>query len=91
MRTWILSTVAAVGLGLSGTASEADAAWAYRTAVRWDPACCKYVSYTERYWVPDCGPRRCDDGPVFYRGGPRHHDHHHHRANSPSFFLRFGR
>lgn len=94
MRTWILSTVAAVGLGLAGTANEASAAWVYRTTHRWDACCGRYVAYTERYWVPDCDPCRPDpcDAAAYYRGGyPPDHHHHDNHVGRPGFFLRFGR
>lgn len=66
MRTWLLSAMAALGIGLGATASDASAAWVYQTAYRWDPVCRQYVPVPERVWVPDG---------VHYRH--HHHAHHH--------------
>jgi hypothetical protein len=66
VKTFLLAAVAALGLGLGFMPQEASARWVTRTSYRWDPCCCRYVPYTERYWVPDCGGYDPCDGP-FYR------------------------
>jgi hypothetical protein len=79
MKTFLLGTVAAVGLALGFSPGQASAYRATRTVYHWDPACCKYVACQERYWVPNA----CN-GRVYYRDAYRpywerwHHDRYYH-------------
>ncbi len=77
MKTYLLGAVAAVAVTLGLFSQSASAHWETRTTYKWDPYCCKYVCFSERFWVPDCEPcyrdrcdpcyrDRCDDG--FGRG-----------------------
>jgi hypothetical protein len=74
MKTFLFGSVAAIGLALSFVPQKASAYWAYRTAYRWDPICCRYVAFQEPVWVPDpCPPAHFHrhDSRSWYRGGWR--------------------
>ena len=80
MKKLILGSVAALALTLAVAVPQASAAWVTQPVTVWDPACGRYVTTTQTYWVPD---------PVVYPGhqhGYYHHGHghdghhgHHHR------------
>lgn len=88
MRTFLFGTVAALGLAFGMAPQQASAHWETRTTSRYDPACCRNITTTQRYWVPDCvvtppcvevvTPRYCP--PVHVRVHPeyRHYEHHEH-------------
>ncbi len=69
MRTFLVGTVAALGLSLGTLPEKASAYWAVRTTYRYDPVAAAVVPVAERYWVPDvvvtpAGP------PVYYAPPP---------------------
>src|SRR4051794_16591542 len=70
VRAFLLSSVAAVGLALGFAPQQASAHWEHRHVNRWDPACCRYVTVCERYWVADdpCGHDHCDGRTGGYGG-----------------------
>lgn len=53
MKRCLLLVLAVCGVWLGLSAAPASAAWAYRTAYRYDPACGRYVAFQQRYWVAD--------------------------------------
>jgi hypothetical protein len=52
MKTFLIGTVAAIGLALAVMPNDASAYWAVRTAYRFDPVY-GTVAYQESYWVPE--------------------------------------
>jgi len=53
MRKVVLGTLAALALTLGIAAPQASAAWATRPVTVWDASCGRYVTTTQRYWVPN--------------------------------------
>jgi hypothetical protein len=53
MKTFLIGTVAAIGLALAVMPNDASAYWAVRTAYRFDPVYGTPVAYPESYWVPE--------------------------------------
>jgi len=57
MKKYLVGALAVLTIWLGLGASNASAAWQYRTVQRYDPYCGRYTVTTERFWVDDCGPR----------------------------------
>jgi hypothetical protein len=79
MKAILLSTVAAIGLALGFAPQQASAHWDCRPVTRWDPVCARYVTVSERYWVPDCAPPPCGPVVVAPRVHVEHRRHEHER------------
>lgn len=64
MKRMLFAAVAVIGLGLGMFATTAEAGWGYRPISRWDSACGRYVTVSQRYWVPAPAPVVVAPAPV---------------------------